>query len=311
MRILITGGTGFIGSFVVEELLSKGHEVVIIGNGRQLPVYLEESSKKIAYYQGDFGETDVLDKALSGCNAVIHLAWSTVPKQTKGATAFEFSSNISSSINLIEKAIDFNIDKFIFISSGGTVYGIPELIPIPELHKSNPISNYGLSKLTTEKLFHLYHYSSKIKYTVLRISNAYGERQNLYKNQGVIGVWLKNILQKQEIEIWGDGSVIRDYVYVKDVASAIVKALHSVNGAEIFNIGSGQGITLNEIMLEMRKIVGLSFDVIYKPSRDFDVPVNVLDISKAKESLGYCPSTNLHDGISRTWEWLCSQKIFK
>src|SRR5688572_22476633 len=103
MRVLVTGGTGFIGSFVVEKLLSQGHEVVVIANGRQLPSYLESISKKITYYQADFGETGVFDQALSGCDAVIHVAWSTVPKQTKGGTAFEFSSNINSTINLIEK----------------------------------------------------------------------------------------------------------------------------------------------------------------------------------------------------------------
>jgi UDP-glucose 4-epimerase len=308
MRVLITGGTGFIGSFVVEELLTKGHDIVIIANGRQLPHYLENLSTKITYYQGDFGEIDVLEKALPGCDAVIHLAWSTVPKQTKGATAFEFTSNINSSINLIEKCVDFNINKIIFISSGGTIYGIPEFIPIHELHGLNPISNYGLSKLTTEKLLHLYHYSHKINYTVLRVSNAYGERQNFYKNQGVIGVWLKNIFQNKEIEIWGDGSIVRDYVYVEDVASSIIKALDTVDGASIYNIGSGEGVSLNDILKEMEKILDVSFKVIYKPSRNFDVPTNILDISKAKKMIGYSPTISLQDGILKTWKWFCNQK---
>lgn len=311
MKVLITGGTGFIGSFVVEELLKNKHEIVIIANGRQLPVYLESLSNKIAYFQGDFGEIDALEKALPGCNAIIHLAWSTVPKQTKGATAFEFSSNINSSINLIEKCIDFNIDKFIFISSGGTVYGIPDQIPITELHNLNPISNYGLSKLTTEKLIHLYHYSQNINYTVLRVSNAYGERQNLYKNQGVIGVWLKSILQKKEVEIWGDGSVVRDYVYVKDVAAAIVSALNLIDGASVYNIGGGKGYSLNDVIIEMNNVIDISFKVRYKSSRNFDVPINVLDISNAKEKIGYYPTVSLSEGLSRTWKWIREQKVYK
>lgn len=311
MKVLVTGGTGFIGSFVVENLLSSEHEVVIIANGRQLPVYLEEFSNRITYFQGDFGELDVLERVLPGCNAVIHLAWSTVPKQTKGATAFEFSGNITSSINLIEKCLDFNINKFIFISSGGTVYGIPDQIPIPESHNLNPISNYGLSKLTTEKLIHLYHYSQNINYTILRVSNAYGERQNIFKEQGVIGVWLKNILQKQEIEIWGDGSAVRDYVYVKDVASAFTNALDTVNGSAIYNIGGGKGYSLNDILLEINKIVDIPFKVNYKSSRNFDVPINVLDISKAKENLNYRPKVDLSEGILKTWKWVCEQKIYR
>jgi len=305
MKILVTGGTGFIGSFVVEALLSNGHEVRVIANGRQLPVYLQTLSNQITYYQGDFGETDVLEKALPGCDAVIHLAWSTVPKQTRGATAYEFSGNLNSNINLIEKCIDFNIDRFVFISSGGTVYGIPEQIPVTENHPQNPISNYGLGKLTMEKLLYLYHYNQNFNYTVLRVSNAYGERQNPYKNQGVIGVWLKNISQNKPIEIWGDGSVVRDYVYVQDVAHAVLNALAKVKRADIYNIGGGgKGHSLNEIINAIKEDLGISFEVNYKPSRNFDVPVNVLDISKAIAEIGYQPTIGLSEGISRTWQWI-------
>jgi len=305
MKILVTGGTGFIGSFVVEALLSNGHEVRVIANGRQLPVYLQKLSNQITYYQGDFGETDVLEKALPGCDAVIHLAWSTVPKQTRGATAYEFSGNLNSNINLVEKCIDFNIDKFVFISSGGTVYGIPEQIPVGENHPQNPISNYGLGKLTMEKLLYLYHHNQKFNYTVLRVSNAYGERQNLYKNQGVIGVWLKNISQNKPIEIWGDGSVVRDYVYVQDVAHAVLNALAKVKSADIYNIGGGgKGHSLNDIIAVIKVGLGISFEVNYKPSRNFDVPVNVLDISKAIAEIGYQPTIGLSEGISRTWQWI-------
>ncbi|CAN5786711.1 NAD-dependent epimerase/dehydratase family protein [soil metagenome] len=303
MKILVTGGTGFIGSFVVEALL-KNHDVAIIANGRQLPSYLEKPVSPITYYQADFGETDALNKALPGCEAVIHLAWSTVPRKTKGATGHEFSSNLHSNINLIEKCIDFNVKKFIFISSGGTVYGVPEQVPINELHGLNPISNYGLGKLTMEKLLHLSHYNNNLNYTILRVSNAYGERQNLYKNQGVIGVWLKNILLQKKIEIWGDGSVIRDYIYVNDVASAVLKALPKVNGASVFNIGGGKGYSLNEIANEIKSELGVSFEVEYKASRNFDVPLNILDITKAQKEIGFQPVTGLREGIANTWQWI-------
>lgn len=305
MKILVTGGTGFIGSFVVEELIRKGHLVSIIAHGRQLPTYLTHISDKINYFQGDFGEPDILDKALEGCEAVIHLAWATVPKQTKGATAFEFASNFNSSIALIEKSIDFNIKKFLFISSGGTVYGIPETVPISEMHPLNPISNYGLSKLTTEKLLHLYNYSNGLQYATLRVANAYGERQNFFKNQGVIGVWLKTILEDKPIEIWGDGSVVRDYVYVQDVAKAFANALESAAPAATYNIGGGgAGCSLNEILEQIRSVVDRPFEVVYKPARSFDVPVNVLDCTKAFNEIGYQPSIGLNDGIKRTWEWI-------
>ena len=310
MKVLVTGGTGFIGSFVVEALLQDGHEVLVIANGRQLPAYLEMLTNQITYYQGDFGETDILEKALPGCDAVIHLAWSTVPKQTKGATAFEFSSNIPSNINLIEKCIDFKVDKFIFISSGGTVYGIPDQIPLTELHGLNPISNYGLGKLTMEKLLHLYNYTHNIKYTILRVSNAYGERQNLYKNQGVIGVWLKNIVQKKKIEIWGDGSVVRDYVYVKDVAAAVLNALAQIKNPSIYNIGGGKGYSLNDIVAAINTGLNIGVEVEYKPSRNFDVPVNILDISKAQKEIEFKPTIGLAEGIIRTWKWIQKEVVY-
>ncbi len=307
MKVLVTGGTGFIGSFVVEALLQNNHEVVIMSHGSLLPAYLQKLQNKITYFQADFGEADALEKALPGCDAVIHLAWSTVPKQTRGVTAYEFSSNINSGINLIEKCIDFNIDKFIFLSSGGTVYGTPNQIPITESHPENPISNYGLGKLTMEKLLHLYHYTNRLNYTILRVSNAYGERQNLYKNQGVIGVWLKSILQHKKIEIWGDGSVVRDYVYVRDVATAVISALTLVKGAAVYNIGGGNGYSLNDIITAINNEIGISFELNYKPSRNFDVPVNVLDISMAKEKIGYHPTIGLSEGIGRTWKWIGGQ----
>lgn len=309
MKVLVTGGTGFIGSFVVEELLKHNHNVIVMANGRQLPGYLNHISEKISFFQADFGDVDSLNKILPGCDAVMHLAWSTVPKQTKGSTAYEFSGNIVSSINLIEKCIDYNIKKFVFISSGGTVYGLPNQIPILESHELNPISNYGLSKLTVEKILHLYHYSDKINYCILRVSNAYGERQNFFKNQGVIGMWLRNILQKGEIEIWGDGTVIRDYVYVKDVAKVFVNALHQMDGNAIYNIGGGHGYSLNDILNEVKRCVDVPFNVIYKESRSFDVPVNVLDISKAKEDLSYNPPTSLYEGIMNTWKWIKNERM--
>jgi UDP-glucose 4-epimerase len=304
MKVLVTGGTGFIGSFVVEKLLEKGHDVCIVAIGRELPEYIRKIRDQITFHQADYGDVDSLNKILPGCDAVIHLAWSTVPKQTRGTTGFEFSSNVISSITLLEKCIDFNIGKFVFISSGGTIYGIPDHIPIAETHEQKPISGYGLSKLTMEKLLHIYHHAQGINYSVLRVSNAYGERQNYIKNQGVISVWIRNIFKKGEIEIWGDGSVIRDYVYVKDVADAIVNALEKTNGSSVYNIGGGKGYSLNDLLDELKKISKTPFKVTYKPSRNFDVPVNILDITEASKNLGYKPTTSLSEGIRKTYAWM-------
>jgi UDP-glucose 4-epimerase len=201
------------------------------------------------------------------------------------------------------------VGKVVFASSGGTVYGAPPATaPILETSQTNPTTSYGIVKLAIEKYLDLYYRQSGLNYIVLRASNAYGERQNLQRSQGAIGVFMNLMQQARQIELWGDGQIVRDYVYVGDLARAFRLAAESSVPCGTFNVGSGEGLSLNQLIDELRAITGIDPSISYLPARPFDVPSNVLNIDLVKSTLGWEPSTTLRQGLSRTWEWFQSLK---
>jgi UDP-glucose 4-epimerase len=167
-----------------------------------------------------------------------------------------------------------------------------------------PISAYGISKMAFERYLHFYFKNKGLDYSIIRIANAYGRRQNLRNQQGVIGIWLQKILSGSPLEIWGDGTVVRDYVHVKDVAQAVVSLLDYSGNRRVFNIGSGKGYSLNTILALCQKVSNRQPEVSYKLGRSFDVPKNVLNIKKAQKELGWNPLIDLEEGIRDTWDWI-------
>ncbi|MEM6297135.1 MAG: NAD-dependent epimerase/dehydratase family protein [Bacteroidota bacterium] len=304
MNILVTGGTGFIGSHVVEELLAHGHHLRVMAHSGNLGTDLQFIQKHTEFVLGDISDRSTIRDAVKDMDAIIHLAWSTVPKNATADPTFDVQSNVIGSLYLLEEARDQQVQKFVFISSGGTVYGKPTHTPIPETHPTNPISAYGLSKLTVEKYLQLYHHLYNLDYSVLRVANAYGERQNLLKGQGVVGVWLYKALRRESLEVWGDGSVARDYVYVKDVAKAAVLAVEKESRVKTFNVGSGNAISLNEVLKAIKEITKRDIKVNYTPGREFDVPTNELDISLIHNNLGWQPEMPFQQGLARVWQYL-------
>jgi UDP-glucose 4-epimerase len=194
--------------------------------------------------------------------------------------------------------------KVVFASSGGTVYGVPETVPISEDHPTNPISSYGIVKLAVEKYLGLFHHLYGLDYTVLRISNPYGPYQDPKGQQGAISVFLHRIYEGRPISTWGDGAVVRDYLYVSDLMDALVRVTEVESRERVLNIGSGRGTSLNELVQLMAEVVGEQPAVEYLPARALDVPVSVLDIGRARAELGWSPKTELVEGIARTWEWI-------
>ena len=169
---------------------------------------------------------------------------------------------------------------------------------------TEPLVSYGISKLAAEKYLHLYKVLHGLDYTILRVANPFGERQRINTAQGGVAVFAARALSQQDIEIWGDGSVTRDYVYIQDVADAFVKAIEYEGEPHIFNIGSGVGRSLNEILVALEDVLGRSVSRRYLPGRRFDVPVNVLDVSRARELLAWQPQVSFHEGLTRTLEWM-------
>jgi UDP-glucose 4-epimerase len=301
MNCLVLGGNGFIGSHVTEHLRECGHKVTVfdrVSNPFVCPL------SDVEYIYADFENETQLAKALAGQDVVIHLISTTVPATSNLDPVFDIQSNVVLTVKLLQACVAAGVKKVIFSSSGGTVYGIPQTLPIPESHPTNPISSYGITKLMTEKYLALFSHLYGIEYLVLRTANAYGERQNPQRKQGVITVFLWRLKHEESIRIWGDGSVVRDYIYVQDVAEACVQAAGKDTESHIFNIGSGVGRSLTEILDLLSQVTGLAPKLEWAVARPLDVPANVLTISLAQQQLGWQPTTDLYTGIQRTWDWL-------
>lgn len=285
---LVLGGAGFIGSHLVDGLKAAGHEVRVFDRPHE------------------FLEPAQLERSLPGAELVFHLISTTVPKNSNDNPALDIESNIAGTARLLELLRKHPPRRLVFISSGGTVYGVPRVTPIRESHPTDPISSYGIHKLAIEKYLHMNHALYGLDYRVLRVANAYGERQRTDKAQGAVAVFLERVLRGEPIQIWGDGSVVRDYVYAGDIAQSFLRVVEYQGEERVFNIGSGQGVSLNELVDAIARVIGRRPAVEYTPGRRFDVPVNVLDISRAQLELGWRPRIPLAEGLRRTYEWMRS-----
>ncbi|PZM85333.1 MAG: NAD-dependent epimerase [Candidatus Melainabacteria bacterium] len=306
MKTLVIGGNGFIGCHLVDQLLLQGHSVRVLD---RYPSRFRESRKEVENLSGDLGNHGEVAAAVEGIDWVFHLAYTTVPQTSNEDPIYDIKSNVEDSVQLFQACRNSNVKKVVFISSGGTIYGIPKTIPIPEDHTNEPICSYGITKLAIEKYLYLFYTQWGQDYVVLRLSNPYGVLQNPHAKQGAIGVFLGAISENKAINIFGDGEVIRDYIYVTDTAKALVSAAEyqaGPNDPRIFNIGAGRGYSLNEIVAEIKKNIDRPVSVNYTPARGVDVPANVLDIKLAKKHLNWSPETELGAGLRQTWDWITS-----
>ena len=201
---------------------------------------------------------------------------------------------------MLDLAVKYSVKKIIFTSSGGTVYGVPSEIPITENSLTNPICSYGINKLSIEKYLHLYHHLYNLDYCILRLANPYGQGQKLLSSQGVISIFIYKALCNHILEIWGDGTTTRDYIYIDDVVRSLVAAIDYNGKEKIFNIGSGQGITLNTLISQIEQILGYQIKCNYLDSRPLDVPINILNIDRAKYHLDWKPLISLPEGLELT-----------
>lgn len=300
MKILVLGGGGFIGSHLCEALLLAGHQVRVFEYPGIKPLNPPETLRQIEWIAGDFTNPVQVDNAVRGCEVVYHLISTTLPKTSNDNPVYDVETNVISTIQILQSACLHRVKKIIFSSSGGTVYGIPRQIPITEDHPTNPISSYGISKLAIEKYLHLFYTLHGIDYCILRLANPYGERQRATASQGAVAVFLSKALCGEAIEIWGDGSVTRDYIYIADVISALLKAMQYQGEQRIFNVGSGVGIDLNQMLADIEYTLGKTVKRVYLPSRNFDVPANVLDIRRIQQALDWSPQTGFLAGIALT-----------
>lgn len=302
MRALVLGGSGFLGSHIVDRFLREKHEVTVYD---LYPERFRRSPKGIKFVTGDFGNVGALDELISSrFDAVIHCVSTTTPKSSNESPEFDIQSNVIGTLNLLDICARHNHGKLVFLSSGGTVYGdIGDLDVVDEMHAVRPMCSYGVSKLAIEHYLEVYKHLRGLNYVALRLSNPYGERQSPLRALGALTVFLHRTLKHQPVEVWGDGSVTRDFIYVGDVADAVYRAtVNPISGT--FNVGTGTGLSLRDILHHITRVVGIEPSVTWLASRSFDVPKIVLDATKLRQATEWKCVTPLEVGISLTADWL-------
>jgi UDP-glucose 4-epimerase len=301
LRALVLGGGGFIGSHLVTALLRQEKKVRVLERPYRERTAALPEHPALEWMEGDFGNTQDIHRALEGVDTVFHLVSTTQPQSSNDDPAFDVSSNLLATLNLLEQLRARRNTTLVFVSSGGTVYGRPQNTPIPETHPTEPTCSYGIVKLAIEKYLALYQLLHGLDYRVLRVANPYGPGQEANRAQGAVGTFLSRVVHDEPIEIWGDGSVVRDYLYISDTISALLLAARYRGAERIFNIGSGGGHSIREIISAIEDVTGKTAQVRYTAGRKFDVPVSVLDISRAQNELGWQPRVHLSEGLRLTY----------
>lgn len=298
MKCLVLGGSGFLGSHLVDGLLDAGHDVRVFDRA---PAVIRAPSPRanFEFVEGDFLHPTALAAALEGCATCFHLVTSTGPRSSNANPASDIEENLVGTLRFLELARKAGVRKIIFSSSGGTVYGTPTLFPISETHPTDPLCSYGIAKLAIEKYLALFHRLYGLDYTILRIANPYGARARINGTMGVIETFAWQALNGDPIDVWGDGTVVRDFVYVTDVVAALLAAMTPHTNGQIFNIGSGAGLSLNELIARLENAVGRPISRHHRPARAFDTPANILDIQRATRVMEWHPKIALDDGIGR------------
>jgi len=299
---LVLGGGGFIGIHLCNALAHLGAEVTAFGRGRPEHDALD---RRVFWRTGDFQDVAALAKAVEGQQSVFHLISASVPESSNREPAADLAANTIGTLHLMDLLRAEQVEKVIFTSSGGTVYGIPTTIPIPEVAPTDPISAYGISKLATEKYLALYNRLYGLDHRVLRISNPYGRHQSVHRRQGVIAALFYRALSGQPLEIWGNGEVTRDFIHVDDVITALIEVHAYAGPHRVFNVGSGQGMTIREIADLVERAVGQGrLERNFLRTRAADVPVNILDTSLIQRETGWAPRVDWDRGLATTLDWV-------
>jgi UDP-glucose 4-epimerase len=304
-HILVTGGNGFIGSYLVNQLAAaKEHRVTVLD---LYPRPYEGLPEGIQFVQGDLSNTSLVRRTLvdQSVDVVFHLAWSTIHESALKNPVADLEQNLIPSVHLLEACLEAGIKKFVFLSSGGTVYGIPEKLPVREDHPTQPINAYGITKLAVEKYVQMYSYLSALNYVIFRPSVPYGPYQNPHRRQGAVTVFIYHALRGEPIAIWGNGEVQRDYFYISDLSRALVGMLDSpVAENKVINLGGKQMYSLNQLVMAIEEVLKIKIQVRFEAARKFDVPRLKLDTHTASELLSWRPEVSLPEGIARTAEWI-------
>ena len=304
MIVTVLGAAGFMGLNLSLALAKAGHSVRCFDKTAGSAASLGGRYKNINFFGGDFFSRDDLARVLEGCDVCFHLISTSVPVTSNANPAKDAQENIIGTLQMLDAAVAAGVKKIIFPSSGGAIYGKTHTPMISESHPTAPCSAYGIAKLAIENYLRLYHDLYNLDYFALRIANPYGPFQRLESHQGIIGVFLGCALKGRPLSVWGDGSVVRDYIFVEDLIQAFLAALRRTAPEKVLNIGSGAGLSINGLIESLRRVTGIPLAVNYCAASKQEIPYSVLDISHAQEVLDWAPSTSFEEGLHKTWQWV-------
>lgn len=307
MKILVTGGAGFIGSHVVDQFIEAGHDVVVVDNlstGRE-----KNLNPKARFYRVDIRDPELRKVfEIEKPEVVDHHAAQMNVRRSVADPIYDADVNVRGSVHLLELCREYGVRKMIYISSGGAVYGEPVYLPCDEEHPVRPLCPYGLTKYAFELYLYIYQQNYGIDYTVFRYPNVYGPRQDPLGEAGVIAIFTGQMLRGEPVTIYGTGDQVRDYVHVYDCARANMLALESGSG-RVYNLGSGKGTTVNELFQRLKAITGYSGMPNYAPAKLGETFKIYLNAQRAKEELGWVPTISLEEGLRNTVEYTKQSEI--
>lgn len=303
MRCVILGGSGFLGRHVGKAMHAAGHQVWSVDCRAIEPVH--QAPWLVGQVVAPYADVNTWWDECLAPDCVVHLASSTVPATASNDPICDVNDNLVGLLQLIKGLVSKGTrPRILFASSGGSVYGIPQSVPIAEDHQSVPIGAYGVTKMAIEHHLRIAESTDGLPHRILRLSNPYGEWQRPNGIQGVISVFAHRALCGQPVDVWGDGSVVRDFVYAGDVAQAFLAAAVHAGPARVFNIGGGAGHSVNHILKTLEHLLGRHVERHIHSARPFDPPINVLDIRRAKDELHWAPTVAFEEGVAKALEWL-------
>ncbi len=306
-KVLVTGGAGFIGSHVADRYIREGYSVVVLDN--LSTGFKENVNPEAKFYLADITDREKMREILEAekPDYVNHHAAQMDVRKSVDDPMFDARTNILGSMNLIMESLQSGVAKFVYVSTGGAVYGEPDSLPVDETYPVNPLSPYGVSKHTVEHYLYLCAHNAGFRYTVLRYANVYGPRQNPHGEAGVVAIFTEKMLVGETPTIFGTGTQTRDYVYVEDVVEASVLSIEKGAGG-IYNLGTGQETSVIGLFESLRGIVGFDGEPSFAPARTGEIERISLDAGKAARELGWKPGHTLKQGFQKTVTYYRNKK---